>query len=581
MDNILESLYNKWFSNPSIWFGCEKQIDQEITNEYDKYIETSYNLEEIISNKNQSIGLIILYDQIIRHINRIFNNKYSIQIYNEKAIEISKQVFLIYSNSLNPDEFAFVMLPYRHSKVSENIFMVLQETWKQIENNSKAKDLLQSSDEEIIYHQTKIIENNEIKYKRFLKATYEKYIEQVDDSSNLVLYDIIQDKITLDINEYLDVLDNKCIDFMQNKILSFDYIKLKDELSNNFISNFETIKQIQNIFPLVLSISGGVDSMITSYILANNKIPFVCVHINYFNRAESMKEEQFVISWCKMLKVPLYVRRIEEINRPKCMKYGLRELYENYTRDIRYQSYINGVNSIPNVILGHNQDDCFENIITNVANKSKYENLYGMENVTEISYKQTSINFLRPMLTISKAQIYQFAIKYDIPYLFDSTPKWSQRGKIRDIVRPILHEFNNNLVDGIFELQSILKESLEMVDILSNSWYEKIIENPNKKSIDKKLDIIKTSQKQIYQVFSIEIIPEKIITSKIFWKNLFVKLNIKVSSKSLNEYTYKLIKIKNNIILMELNKLEKYQINSNQQIKFLKNKSNNLIIEFD
>jgi tRNA(Ile)-lysidine synthase TilS/MesJ len=235
---------------------------------------------------------------------------------------------------------------------------------------------------------------------------------------------------------------------------------------------------------------------------------------------------------------------------------------------------------ILNVMLGHNQDDCFENIITNIANKAKYENLNGMENITKLLYKEHEINFVRPMLGINKAQIYEFAHKYNIPYLFDSTPKWSQRGKIRDIVRPTLDEFNSKLISGIFELQTVLFESLEMVDLLVETWYDKITDNKDKTSIDKKLALIMQSSNKVNEINQLEMPIKQLIMSKIFWKRIFAKLEIKVSAKSLGEYLSKLDMIRSNFDQLETNKLLRYQINSEGQIKFIKTRSNNLVIEF-
>jgi tRNA(Ile)-lysidine synthetase-like protein len=572
----LEELYTYWFGNPDIWFGNSEQVDIELTEKYDKYILPKYNIEDILLNKSNSIGLIILYDQIVRHIGRVNPNSYSIELNNVKAIDISKQVYLIYKDLLNPDEFAFVMLPYRHSKKPENIFMVMNETWKHIEANQSNTNIV-------------------LKYKKFLKATYEKYITQTNDLANLVNYQVNNEVKSLDINSYSDVLDAKCLELMKDKTISYNSDQmLMDDLCYKFKQSFNNIQITCSTNPLVLSISGGVDSMVCSYILANAKVNFSCVHINYFNRKESMKEEEFVINWCKLLKIPLKVRRIEEINRPKCMEHGLRELYENYTRDIRYGSYLNSIvgldidstatatcildtNNIVNVMLGHNKDDCFENIITNIANKAKYENLNGMDEITKIPHKKSFINFVRPMLGINKAQIYEFAHKYDIPYLFDSTPKWAQRGKIRDVVRPTLNEFNSNLISGIFELQIVLSESLEMVELLVETWYDKIKVNLNKTSIDKKV-ALKQLSNSVNELSQLEIPIKNLIMSKIFWKKIFAKLDIKVSSKSLGEYLSKLQMIKNNFNQIETNKLLRYQINSEGQIKFMKLKSNNLVI---
>jgi tRNA(Ile)-lysidine synthase TilS/MesJ len=145
------------------------------------------------------------------------------------------------------------------------------------------------------------------------------------------------------------------------------------------------------------------------------------------------------------------------------MKYELRDLYESYTKNVRFNSYIN-VGEY--VVLGHNKDDTIENILTNTASQSHYENLLGMTPISYQSYKDKDICFLRPLINIPKSEIYEFAIKYNIPFLQDSTPKWSQRGKIRDIVKPALNEWNPLIFDGLINLSDKMSQMTLLLEKL-------------------------------------------------------------------------------------------------------------------
>ena len=79
--------------------------------------------------------------------------------------------------------------------------------------------------------------------------------------------------------------------------------------------------------------------------------------INYMNRPTYEHEEAFVKYMCRQLDIPLYIRRIEEIQRTRDKN---REDYEKYTHDIRFNCYRMFDNSL--IILGHNYDDCLENV---------------------------------------------------------------------------------------------------------------------------------------------------------------------------------------------------------------------------
>jgi tRNA(Ile)-lysidine synthase TilS/MesJ len=125
------------------------------------------------------------------------------------------------------------------------------------------------------------------------------------------------------------------------------------------------------------------------------------------------------------------------------MEYNMREVYESYTRDMRFYAYTNtAIGGQSYIMLGHNKDDCIENILTNTASQSHYENLCGMTDYSTQYHYGQPLTVLRPLLATMKQDIYTFAEEANIPFLVDSTPKWSQRGKIRDIVRPALESWN-------------------------------------------------------------------------------------------------------------------------------------------
>jgi tRNA(Ile)-lysidine synthetase-like protein len=526
---MFEELYNYWFSNSELWFNSTEKDDEEITKLFEKLYNEEINYEIIKTNKKYGIGVILLYDQISRHINRTlktdlfyyWNKENFVKETTTIAYIISAIVYFYHKQKLNADEYAFIMLPFRHTYDFKKIKYVIEETWKRLKIEIK--------------------ETEKAKYKQFLKATYERAIVQSDDREYIKKYEKSQEENEFNFDfikiKYKNILDIKC---NENKELTEITKKIMDEIKNKI----NLIIKLKEKSKLILSLSGGVDSIICSYILKKLNIDFCCVHINYNNRKESIEEENFVIEWCKIINIELYVRRIEEINRPLCMEYNMREIYETYTREVRYGTYIK-VDTNPYVILGHNQDDCFENILTNITHKSKYENLNGMELISEMKTNNKNITFIRPMLLITKNMIYNFASENNIPYLFDSTPKWSQRGKIRDTVRPTLESWDNDIVNGFFDLSEILKESLELVDTLVENWITKIEEN----KINEKIN--------------------NIPSSKIFWKKLFEKLKIKCSSRSLEGLINFIKKIKTEE-KYDINTIIKFEINKTQQLRVLR-----------
>jgi tRNA(Ile)-lysidine synthase TilS/MesJ len=68
------------------------------------------------------------------------------------------------------------------------------------------------------------------------------------------------------------------------------------------------------------------------------------------------------------------------------------------------------------------------------------------------------------MLNITKTQIREFAKKYSIPHLPNSTPAWSERGRIRDELIPFLNNFDIALVPGFLKLADNMEEVYNIYD---------------------------------------------------------------------------------------------------------------------
>ena len=52
---------------------------------------------------------------------------------------------------------------------------------------------------------------------------------------------------------------------------------------------------------------------------------------------------------------------------------------------------------------------------------------------------------------------------HNLPYLKNSTPNWSQRGKIRAEVVPVLMKWDHRIIDGLFNLSEVLRDYNEIL----------------------------------------------------------------------------------------------------------------------
>ena len=206
-------------------------------------------------------------------------------------------------------------------------------------------------------------------------------------------------------------------------------------------------RSIGNLPRVAVSVSGGVDSMVAATVAAalckKRGTQLVLLHISYRNRPECEDECNLLRWWSQQLGVPLYIRRITEIQRVR--NSGLRTVYEEVTRRIRFAFYRHF--GCP-VILGHNLDDCYENVFSNLSKRIHMENLFGMT----ATGQEQGVTVLRPLLDIPKTVLVAYADQEGIPHLYDSTPAWSRRGQMRDRLIPGIREFDVGILEGLREM---------------------------------------------------------------------------------------------------------------------------------
>lgn len=504
-------MQREWFQNPRWWFsvnGDQPAIDAEVCARFSHLLGC---------HDENKLELILRYDQLPRHVFRGEPCAHVLDFFSRKAAAVTDTINFDDRNideSLVNAELVFALLPWRHVQDPSKIFEACKIVWKRLAILKEKGE----KDERQLLH-------------KFLRASYSRCpIVGID----LDLEDDDKDSLgahNLKTELFDDILDEECTwtsnDVMMSSKLDLDKVGLTQRQNINFLP-FTKSKKTSG--PLVLSISGGVDSMVCSVVLLRQVVEMkteqdkkdfqkriTVVHINYCNRATSDREAELVRWWSSQLGMKCFVRRIHEIQRRPCMEAGLRDVYEMYTRKVRFQCY-KKFGPEATIVLGHNKDDVLENIMTNVANKSKYDNLDGM---TPFSTSD-GISFWRPMLRIAKDDIVGFARENHIPYLPCSTPKWSQRGQIREKVLPTLKGWFSDFENSLHGLSVMMQEMHEM----ASSQVEKVQVVVGYDDDDK-------MKKMKKKITTLRFTEGKLPTAACFWKLMFRRLNMEVSARSL------------------------------------------------
>jgi len=407
----LADFVTEFLGNDKFWFSKN--------NEFDEYLEEKYQHLLDDPSGDDYLGLAILYDQLPRHVFRSCQSSHIVEYFLRKSLRNYAKIDL---SQLTDVEWCFAHLPVRHTNNPVLITLTAKKAWERV----------------VPGHDPFLI--------RFLKATYERC--PILSQSKFIT--------KIEGNTFLPQMHEQTLHFTPTRPV------LPTNPMNHVVKEVMSALVSQRPTKLIMSISGGSDSMVAFHIIHGLKEAFGydidVVMVNYTNRDSAYDEEAFVADWVNSFGYPLHVRRIDEIKRKQCADNQLRTVYEKYTRDVRYATY-KTLGPHP-VVMGHNKDDCLENILQNIGSCQKYDNLSGMDTLVV----QDGIPFFRPLLDVSKNDIVAYAREHQIPFLPNSTPPTMKRGQIRNKVAPVLNDWNDLFVPGLFQLKKTMADMHKVVE---------------------------------------------------------------------------------------------------------------------
>ena len=236
-------------------------------------------------------------------------------------------------------------------------------------------------------------------------------------------------------------------------------------------------------YKYILSLSGGVDSMCLCVILVKLRAKFAAVHMRHSSRSdETRKELEWVQFICKKLNIPLYHHHVL-VARPHGPEDSASEIsrdqFEDYTRQIRFGMYRKAMNLFSGsndlqltVLIGHHLDDVDENRVAELG-KGNLINIDGMAEDNEDEGLRNAPVVVRPFCSnIRKIQIRQFAMALKIPHMKNSTPKWSKRGWIRDVLDSCEDSQSQSFLNQLDNLGRASRDLDSVIECIVNEWVE-------------------------------------------------------------------------------------------------------------
>ncbi|GAX20637.1 hypothetical protein FisN_32Hh019 [Fistulifera solaris] len=427
----IENVLNYWFgqyppqqAQKKLWMITDeakrKKVDEQIAQQFMasiQYVWNEYQTNAALPwcadqyGYRGKMAAIILLDQMARHMQRYYAS-FSSPLPPQSQLDqpafsiaecLQKEHATEWQTSMIPiPMMVFALMPYRHQSCRETVQYVQTQ----------------------IAHATDVWEQCHELLRRFRTATnrrmavlYDEERRRGDDERGFTDDDILE-----------------CAAFPADLTLAPRHAVTRT--LQDFVQTHVPHKETKT---WIVSLSGGVDSMVIAFVLNQLRAqfqlpPLVAVHIDYANRPESSAEAQYVQHYCDQLGIVYRCRRIDEVTR------GItaRDEYERIAREIRYQAYRDAIEEFDGIgiLLGHHKGDLRENVLSNAHKGCGPLDLSGMTAVSQ----NDGVTLLRPLLPLEKIAIFDYAHQFGVPYFKDTTPHWSTRGKLRNRLVPLLEE---------------------------------------------------------------------------------------------------------------------------------------------
>ena len=210
-------------------------------------------------------------------------------------------------------------------------------------------------------------------------------------------------------------------------------------MKNRLLEHFERYNARHALFShddkILLTVSGGVDSMVMLALFVEAGYNIGVAHCNFLLRgAESDEDEATVTAEAAKYGVPFYNKRFD--TQAEMERTG--ESMEMAARRLRYEWFeqLCEEHGYTTIAIAHHIDDSIETFFINLLRGT------GLRGLTGITRQRG--NIVRPLLFAERKEILEYAVAHKIPYREDSSNRSTKylRNKIRLGLLPMIREIN-------------------------------------------------------------------------------------------------------------------------------------------
>tara|TARA_B100000965_G_scaffold405686_1_gene440723 strand:+ start:1570 stop:2916 length:1347 start_codon:yes stop_codon:yes gene_type:complete len=328
------------------------------------------------------------------------------------------------------------------------------------------------------------------------------------------------------------------------------------------IIDIESFLTKRNVKSLILSISGGADSVFLLHLLLKirKKYPFeiILYYVNYNMNSNSLKAFNLIRNYSKLNNIKLLCDsiKLKSIN------------FESNARDFRY-SKLNKIlndNSSDLVLTAHHFDDQIETLLMKKEDGADWISFLGIRRKYNYLY--------RPLLNIHKSSIIDFLINNKIKWTEDKSNEdlKYRRNQVRKLLKD--NYYSKSIINDALQLHEKSKKMIKSFDLKYNEKLLKFVSKSFFNSILIESDCFKyISSIEEFKLFITRVLSQKlnyhdIKCSRLHWINIKkTMINSNQGAKISISGNLEVSKDRSTIIIYNNNK-----INNDFKVKLASNK---------
>ncbi|PQJ79684.1 tRNA lysidine(34) synthetase TilS [Polaribacter porphyrae] len=223
---------------------------------------------------------------------------------------------------------------------------------------------------------------------------------------------------------------------------------------------------------LLMTISGGLDSVVLTHLLNTLNFDVSLAHCNFkLREKESDLDEKFAIKLSQKSCNQIFTKKFDT------NQFAIKNKLSTQiaARELRYSWFqvLAAKHNFDYILTAHHADDNLETFLINLTRGT------GLEGFTGIPTKNE--NIIRPLLPFSRDEILAYATKNNLTWREDASNASTKyiRNKIRHQVLPILKEINPSLLSSFSKTLNHLQESKKIVEDRINEVSSEILQSEN------------------------------------------------------------------------------------------------------